>query len=58
MKSATLAQTDSCRKDHRLRLHHAGLSHIVNMINKFGIEDKHILCADGKVIICISSYIL
>ena len=48
-KSATLAQTDNWRKDRRLRLHHAGISHIVNMINKFGSEDKHILCADGKV---------
>ena len=46
-KSATLAQTDSWRKDRRLRLHHAGLSHIVNMINKFRSEDKHVLCADG-----------
>ncbi len=57
-KSATLAQTDSWRKDRRLRLHHAGLGHIVNMINKFGSEDKHILCADGKVTICIYTYIL
>ena len=57
-KSATLAQTDSWRKDRRLRLHHTGLSHIVNMINKFGSEDKHILCADGKVMICIYTYIL
>ena len=52
-KSATLAQTDTWQKDRRLRLHHAGISHIVNMINKFGSEDKHILCADGKVYICI-----
>ena len=57
-KSATLAQTDSWRKDRRLRLHHTGLSHIVDMINKFGSEDKHILCADGKVMICIYTYIL
>ena len=57
-KSATLAQTDSWRKDRRLRLHHAGLGHIVNMINKLGSEDKHILCADGKVMICIYTYIL
>jgi hypothetical protein len=57
-KSATLAQTDSWRKDRRLRLHHAGLSHIVNMINKFGSEDQHILCADGQVMICIYTYIL
>ena len=51
-KSATLAQTDTWRRDSRLRLHHAGLSHIVNMINKFGSKDKHILCADGKVLNC------
>ena len=57
-KSATLAQTDSWRKDRRLRLHHAGLGHIVNMINKFGSEDKHILCADGKVMTSIYTYIL
>ena len=56
-KSATLAQTDSWRKGRRLRLHHAGLSHIVNMINKFGSEDKYIICADGKVMICIYTYI-
>ena len=48
-KSATLAQTDTWRKDRRLRLHHAGLSHIATMINKFLSEDRHILCADGKV---------
>ena len=55
-KSATLAQTDTWRKDRRLRLHHAGISHIVNMINKFGSEDKHILCADGKVHMYITVY--
>ena len=41
-KSATLAHR-------RLRLHHAGLSHIAKMIAKFGKEDMYILCADGKV---------
>jgi hypothetical protein len=56
-KSATLAQTDSWRKDHRLRLHHTGLSHIVNMINKFRSEDKHILCADGKVMTSIYKFL-
>ena len=56
-KSATLAQTDTWRKDRRLRLHHAGLGHIVTMINKFAMEDKsdkYILCADNKV--CTSTY--
>ncbi len=55
-KSATLVQTDSWRKELRLRLHHAGLSHITAMINKFGSEDMYILCADGKVCICIYLY--
>ncbi len=41
-KSATLAQSDTW-------LHHACISHLVEMINKFGSEDKHLLCADGQV---------
>ncbi len=53
-KSATLAQTDTWRKDRRLRLHHACITHIVEMVNKFGSEDKYLLCADGKV--CTGSY--
>ena len=57
-KSATLAQTDTWRKERRLRLHHAGLSHITAMINKFGSEDMYILCADGKVCTCIYLYVL
>ena len=57
-KSATLAQTDTWRKERRLRLHHAGLSHITAMINKFGSEDMYILCADGKVCTCIYQYVL
>jgi len=48
-KSATLAQTDTWWKERRLRLHHAGIAHLVTMVNKFGSEDKHILCADGQV---------
>ena len=48
-KSATLAQIDAWRKDQRLRLHHAGLNHISDMIKRFGSEDKYILCADGRV---------
>jgi hypothetical protein len=48
-KSATLAQSDTWRKDRRLRLRHACISHIVEMINKFGSEDKYLLCADGQV---------
>jgi hypothetical protein len=48
-KSETLAQTDNWLKDHRLRLHHAGIAHVVVMVNKFASEDKHLLCADAKV---------
>ena len=48
-KSATLAQSDTWRKDCRLRLHHACIAHVVEMINKFGSEDKYMLCADGQV---------
>ena len=59
-KSATLAQSDTWRKDRRLRLHHACISHLVEMINKFGSEDKHLLCADGQVqhaIYCVQTSI-
>jgi hypothetical protein len=48
-KSATLDQTDTWRKERRLRLHHACIAHVVEMVNKFGSEDKHLLCADGQV---------
>ena len=48
-KSVTLAQTDTWRKERRLRLHHAGIAHLVKMVNKFASEDKHLLCADGQV---------
>jgi hypothetical protein len=48
-KSATLPQTDTWRKDHRLRLHHACIAHVVDMVNRFCSEDKYILYADGKV---------
>ena len=48
-KSATLEQTDTWRKGRRLLLHHAGLAHLVEMVNKFASEDKHVLCADGQV---------
>ena len=46
---ATLAHTDTWQKERRLRLHHAGIAHLVKMVNKFGGEGKHILCADGQV---------
>ena len=57
-KSATLAQTDTWRKDRRLRLHHACIAHVVEMVNKFGSEDKYLLCADGQVQTGMYQYIL
>ncbi len=48
-KSATLDQTDSWRKDLRLRLHHACITHVADMVTKFGSKDKYLLCADGQV---------
>jgi hypothetical protein len=42
-------QTDTWRKERLLRLHHAGIAHLVEMVNKFASEDKHLLCADGQV---------
>jgi hypothetical protein len=64
-KSATLEQTDTwlTRKERRLLLHHAGLAHQMEMVNKFDSEDKHVLCADGQVLmsmysVCTSTYIV
>ena len=58
-KSATLAQSDKWRKERRLRLHHASIAHVVDMVNRFCGEDKHVLCADGQVSIHVCSmYIL
>jgi hypothetical protein len=48
-KSATLQQDDTWRKNRRLRLHHACIAKVAEMINKFGAEDKYVLCADGQV---------
>jgi len=49
-KSATLDQTDMWRTERRLRLHHSCIAHVVEIVvNKFGSEDKHLLCADGQV---------
>jgi hypothetical protein len=42
-------QTDTWRKERSFLLHHAGMSHPVEMVNKFASEDKHLLCADGQV---------
>jgi hypothetical protein len=54
-KSATLEQTDTWRKERRSRPHHAGIAHLVEMVNKFASEDKHLLCADGQVRMCMYS---
>ncbi len=56
-KCATLLQAETWRKDHRLRLHHACIDHVVEMINRFGSEDKYLLCADGQVQPCMYEYI-
>jgi hypothetical protein len=56
-KSATLEQTETWRKDHGLRLHHACIAHVVEMINRFGSEDKYLLCADGQGQQCMYEYI-
>ena len=57
-KSATLQQDDTWRKDRRLRLHHACIAKVADMINKFGSEEKHLLCADGQVHTSTYQYIL
>jgi hypothetical protein len=54
-KGATLEQTDTWRKERRLRLHHPGITHPVEMVNKLADEDKHLLCADGQVRMCMYS---
>ncbi len=41
-KSTTLNQTDTLQKDHQLRLYHAGIAHVVEMLNKFASEDTMI----------------
>ncbi len=48
-KRATLDQTDIWWNDSWLRLHHAGIAHIMEMVNKFASEDKHLLCTYGQV---------
>jgi hypothetical protein len=56
-KSASLEQTETWRKDCRLRLHHACIAQVVEMINRFGSENKYLLCADGQVQQCMYEYI-
>ncbi len=57
-KSTTLDQTDTWRKDRRLGLHHACIAHVVEMVNSFGSEDKHLLCADWQVYTSTYAYIV
>ena len=59
-KSATLANSDTWRKERRLRLHHACIVHVADTVNRFYGEDKHVLCADGQVRTCfiIRTYIV
>ena len=38
-------------------------AHLVEMVNKFASEDKHVLCADGQVLmsmysVCTSTYMV
>ncbi len=49
-KRAILDQMDTWRKHSTvLRLHHACITHVAEMVNKFGSEDRYLLCADGQV---------
>jgi hypothetical protein len=57
-KSATLKENDTWSKNRRLRLHHACIEKVVDMIIKFGSEDKYLLCADGQVHTNTYQYIL
>jgi hypothetical protein len=49
LKSATLAHNYTWQKNRRQRLHHACIEKVADMVNKFGSEDKYLLCADGQV---------
>ena len=49
-KRATLDQSPEWRAQRRLRLNHACMKHVVDSVNLFCSEDKHIQCADRKVI--------
>ncbi len=52
-KSATLDQTDTWSIDCLQRLHHACIAHVVEMVKKFASEDKHLLCSDSQVQMCM-----
>jgi Plavaka transposase len=49
-KKACVGESNAWRAQRRLRLHHACMKHVVDSINAFCSDDKHLLCADGKVI--------
>jgi hypothetical protein len=61
-KSATLQNDDTWRKDRRLRLHHACIAKVAEMINKLvqrtsiccarTVRYIPLLCADGQVHAC------
>ena len=59
-KSATLKEEDTWpmyRRPRSLRMHHSCIAKVVEMINKFGSEDKYLLCADGQVQTCTQKFI-
>jgi hypothetical protein len=41
-------QSDTWRKERKLRVHYASIAHVVDMVNHFCGDDKHVLCADGQ----------
>ena len=49
-RKACVRESNAWRAQRRLRLHHACMKHVVDSINGFCSADKHLLCADGKVI--------
>ena len=49
-KKPAVAQSNACRAQRRLRLHHACMKHVVDFVKRFCSADTHVLCADGKVI--------
>ena len=48
-KNATPNETDECRRQLRLGMHHACIKHIVHSINNFCEKDVHVECEDGQV---------
>jgi hypothetical protein len=52
-RSATLEQTDTWWEDSWLKLHYAGIAQVVQMVNDFASEYKHLLCADDQVQMCM-----